>query len=86
MHSEAVIDNAVLFETGHALSCCKVDTIGRASKAIKVVLVDNFGWKDVEGKLHILETRNGGVLVEVLDVKGKEVCIRCGQGAVDNDL
>ena len=85
MCSEAVIGNSAgMFETGHALSDYEEDPTSRASKATKVVLVDNFGWKDVEGELHILETRHGGVVVEILDVKGKEMYIRCVQGAVNH--
>ena len=70
MRSEAFIGNAAgMFETGHDLSDFKVDPTGRASKSIKVVLVDDFGWKDVKDKLQILETCHGGVVVEFLDVK-----------------
>ena len=84
MHSEAVIGNVdSLFETDHALYDPKAYPTIRASKAYKVVLVDNFGWKDVKENLHILETRHGGGLVEILDVKGEEACIGRGQGDVD---
>ena len=57
-----------------------------AIKAIEVVLVDDLGLKDVEGKLHILKMRHGGVVEKLLDVKGKEACIYRGQGAVDQDI
>ena len=84
MRIELVIVNAHgLFDIVHALSDIEVYPRFRASKASKVVLVDNFGWKDVEGELHILETRNMSVVVEVLDLKGKEAYIGCGQGNVD---
>ena len=44
--SEVVIGNAVgLFETGHALSDIEVYPTFRASKASKVVLVNDFGWR-----------------------------------------
>ena len=84
IRSDAFIGNvAGLFETGHALSDIEVYPTVRASKALKAVLVDNFGWKDVEGELHILEMRHMSVVVEVLDLKGKEAYIGCGQGNVD---
>ena len=87
MCSELVIGNANgLFDTGHALSDFKVNPTVRASNAYKVVLVNNFGWKDVEGKLHILEKRHRSAVVEVLDVKGQEACIGRGQSTVDQDL
>ena len=87
IRSETVIGNAAgLFETRHALSDPKVYPTVRASKAYKVVLVENFGWKDVKDELHILETRHRIVVVEVLDVKCKEACIGRGQGTVDQDL
>ena len=87
MRSEVVIGNAAgLFETGPDLSDCKTEPTGRSSKATKVVLVDDFGWKDVKGELYIIEMRHGGVVLEVLDVKGKEVYIRCGQDADDKYL
>ena len=50
MRSEAVIGNADgLFETRHYLSDLDVDPTGRASKAIKVVLVDKNWVKGFQG-------------------------------------
>ena len=72
MCSEVVIGNAAgMFDTRHALSDLKVYPTVRASKASKVVLVNDFGWKDVEGEVHIIETCHRSVVVEILDVKGK---------------
>ena len=87
MHSELVIGNAAgLFETGNALSDLEVYPTVRARKASKVVLVENFRWKDVEGDLHIFETRHVHIVVEVLDVKGKKACIGRGHDTVDQDI